>query len=240
MKKLLFLPDVHAPYHNRRALRLVHQVILEWRPDILVCLGDWLDNLAVSGHEPAKVRQAYLKAEAATAATVLRNLTSTVPTRHFVMGNHETRLGRYIARKAPALDGLLDVESLLGLELWDSVTPYNETLRLGKLNITHDVGKAGANAHRSAAASFMGSTAIGHTHRMAYEVIGRQEGPPVVAAMFGWLGDASEVEYLHRAEAKRWPLGFGTGRMEDNGVVHVTPVPIVNYRACVEGRLYVG
>lgn len=240
MKKILFIPDTHAPYHDERAVRVVEHVVNDWQPEIIVVLGDWLDNLAVSGHEPAKVIERNLKREVAVAATRLEGLTRGVAQRHFVMGNHETRLERFIAKKAPELAGMLDIEDMLCLGKWTSVTQYNETLRLGKLNITHDVGKAGQNAHRSAAQSYMGSTIIGHTHRMGYDVIGRQAGPPIVAAMFGWLGDYTEVEYLHRAEAKRWPLGFGIGRMEPSGVVHVTPVPIVNYRACVEGELFDG
>ncbi len=240
MKKILFVPDTHAPYHDERAVRIVEQIVNEWEPQTIVVLGDWIDNLSVSGHEPAKTFDRNLKREAAVAATRLEGLTRGIPERHFVMGNHETRLERFIAKKAPELDGLVNIEDLLGLGKWTSVTPYNETLKLGKLNITHDVGKAGQNAHRSAAQSYMASAIIGHTHRMAYDVIGRQAGPPVVAAMFGWLGDYRKVEYLHRAEAKRWPLGFGIGRMEPSGVVHVTPVPIVNYKACVEGVLYVG
>lgn len=240
MKKILFVPDTHAPYHDERAVRIVEQIVNEWEPQTIVVLGDWIDNLSVSGHEPAKTFDRNLKREAAVAATRLEGLTRGIPERHFVMGNHETRLERFIAKKAPELDGLVNIEDLLGLGKWTSVTPYNETLKLGKLNMTHDVGKAGQNAHRSAAQSYMGSVAIGHTHRMAYDVIGRQAGPPVVAAMFGWLGDYRKVEYLHRAEAKRWPLGFGIGRMEPSGVVHVTPVPIVNYKACVEGVLHVG
>lgn len=240
MKKIIFVPDTHAPAHDERAVRVVEQVVNDWEPECLVVLGDWLDNLAVSGHEPAKVQDRNLKHEVAVAATRLEGLTRGIKERHYIIGNHETRLERYIAKKAPELDGLLDIADMLCLRKWTSITPYNETLKLGKLNITHDVGKAGQNAHRSAAQSYMGSAIIGHTHRMAYDVIGRQAGPPVVAAMFGWLGDYRKVEYLHRAEAKRWPLGFGIGRMEPNGVVHVTPVPIVNYKACVEGRLYVG
>lgn len=240
MKKILFVPDTHAPYHDERAVRIVEQIVNEWEPECIVVLGDWIDNLSVSGHEPAKTFDRNLKREAAVAATRLEGLTRGIPERHFVLGNHETRLERFIAKKAPELDGLVNIEDLLGLGKWTSVTPYNETLNLGKLNITHDVGKAGQNAHRSAALSYMASAIIGHTHRMGYDVIGRQAGPPIVAAMFGWLGDYRKVEYLHRAEAKRWPLGFGIGRMEPSGVVHVTPVPIVNYRACVEGVLYNG
>ena len=240
MKRIVFCPDVHAPYHDERAVSLVEQVINEWEPEIFVDLGDFADNLAASGHEPGRVFEKNLKRELHLAATRLEGLTRGIPERHFVIGNHETRLERFIAKRAPELDGLVDIEDLLGLRKWTSVTQYNETLRLGKLNITHDVGKAGQNAHRSAASSYMSSAIIGHTHRMAYDVIGRQAGPPVVAAMFGWLGDYRKVEYLHRAEAKRWPLGFGIGRMEESGVVHVTPIPIVNYKACVEGVLYGG
>lgn len=240
MNKILFVPDTHAPYHDERAVRIVEQIVNEWEPQTIVVLGDWIDNLSVSGHEPAKTFDRNLKREAAVAATRLESLTRGIAERHFVMGNHETRLERFIAKKAPELDGLVNIEDLLGLGKWTSVTPYNETLKLGKLNITHDVGKAGQNAHRSAAQSYMSSAIIGHTHRMAYDVIGRQAGPPVVAAMFGWLGDFRKVEYLHRAEAKRWPLGFGIGRMEESGVVHVTPIPIVNYKACIEGCLYGG
>lgn len=240
MKKILFVPDTHAPAHDERAVRVVESVINDWEPDILVVGGDWADNLAASDHAKTRAGLLNVKDELLAAATRLETLSRGIKERHFIMGNHETRLERYIAKKAPELDGLLDIADLLCLQKWTSITPYNETLKLGKLNITHDVGKAGQNAHRSAAQSYMGSAIIGHTHRMAYDVIGRQAGPPVVAAMFGWLGDYRKVEYLHRAEAKRWPLGFGIGRMEPNGVVHVTPVPIVNYKACVEGRLYVG
>lgn len=240
MKKILFVPDVHAPYHDKRAVALVRKVVEKWQPDTIVILGDFLDNLAVSGHEDAKVREKNLKREVEAAEAALWELVDGVREKHFVIGNHETRLDRYIAKKAPELAGLLSVEEMLGLGAFDGVTPYNETLKLGKLNITHDVGKAGQNAHRQAAQSYMGSAIIGHTHRMGYDVLGRQAGAPVVAAMFGWLGDYRQVEYLHRAEAKRWPLGFGIGRMEPNGVVHVTPVPIVNYKACVEGVLYGG
>lgn len=240
LKKLLFCPDVHAPYHDERAVSLVEQVINEWQPDTFVDLGDWADNLSATGHKSTRTFFKNVKKELEQAETRLESLTRGISERHFVIGNHETRLERFIAEKAPELDGLVNIEDLLGLGKWTSVTPYNETLKLGKLNITHDVGKAGQNAHRSAAQSYMASAVIGHTHRMGYDVIGRQAGPPVVAAMFGWLGDYRKVEYLHRAEAKRWPLGFGIGRMEPSGVVHVTPVPIVNYAACVEGVLYVG
>jgi hypothetical protein len=116
--------------------------------------------------------------------------------------------------------------------------PYRKTYKLGRLYLTHDTGKAGPNAHRQARDAHMGNTIIGHTHRMAYEVKGTFQGQPHLAAMFGWLGDADKAgTYLHEAASSDWAHGFGLGYMEEDGTVHVQPVPIINGKALVEGRL---
>jgi hypothetical protein len=57
--------------------------------------------------------------------------------------------------------------------------------------------------------------------------------------MFGWLGDAEKAgDYLHEAKASDWCHGIGLGYMEPSGIVHVTPVPFINGRCVVEGRLF--
>jgi hypothetical protein len=118
--------------------------------------------------------------------------------------------------------------------------PYRQSVKLGKLNLTHDTGSAGVNAHRQSAARFMGSTVIGHTHRMAYEVTGRFDASPYLACMLGWLGDRGRAaKYLHEASAASWVHGFGVGYLEPtSGVVYLTPVPIIDGRCVVEGVLY--
>lgn len=246
--QVLIVPDVHVPNHDRRAWKLLMDVCRSVKFDHVVVLGDFIDNDAVSLHEPHKVRARNLKRELAAGADALNELwAATHQASHtYCEGNHETRLQRYIARKAPELEGLLSVkQSLLGNsnagagDLWRWV-PYNESVRLGKVNFTHDVGEAGLNAHRGAAKAFMSSAIIGHTHRMSYEVTGRVDGAPVLGAMFGWLGDYRRVDYQHRAKAKQWPLGFGTGVFGHGGVIHVQPVPIINYTCCVYGDLHVG
>lgn len=237
----LILPDVHAPFHNKRAVRLVRDVIEGEQPDTVISLGDFADNLAASGHQQTKAQNLpSIAEELAEARIVLHDLVAGIPERHFIMGNHETRLNRYIAKNAPALRDWVSVEEALGLDSWDTVTQYNETLRLGKVCFTHDLGEAGANAHRSAVSKYMACAVIGHTHRMAYEVFARQDDLPVVGAMFGWLGDADKVDYLHRVKAKQWPLGFGWFLREPTGVMHITPVPIIDYKCVVAGTIYSG
>ncbi len=118
---------------------------------------------------------------------------------------------------------------------WEFV-PYKSSIRLGKIHLTHDTGTAGQNAHRQSMNAFQGSVIIGHTHRMEYSVTGNADGPPQVGAMFGWLGNFEEIEYLHQIQARRaWVHGWGVGYLEPSGVIHIQPVPVVDGSCCIGG-----
>jgi hypothetical protein len=118
------------------------------------------------------------------------------------------------------------------------VTPYQETLRLGKLNVTHDLGKSGATAHEDARRAYEGNAIIGHTHRSSVSYQANMYGMPHLAAMFGWLGDPKQIDYRHQAKAMReWVHGVGIGLMEPDGVAHIHAVPFINGRAAVFGEI---
>ena len=56
----------------------------------------------------------------------------------------------------------------------------------------------------------------------------------------GWvgLGDVKKIDYKHKVKALReWCHGFGLAYLEPNGAVHVRPVPIVDGKCLIEGRL---
>lgn len=241
-KRILFVPDAHVPNNDIGAVSVLLRAAKVWAPHILVILGDWADFASVSMHEPDDVKQVMLKDEAATAKWTLDYLVESCgPQLHrriYIEGNHEQRLARYVARRAPALWDSVSVPALLGLDFRWEFVPYRSSIRLGRLHITHDTGKAGRNAHRQSASAHLGSTVIGHTHRMAYDVTGTFDGMPYLAAMFGWLGDRKLAgSYTHEANAAEWAHGFGTGLMLDNGIVHVQPVPIIDGHAVVGGQL---
>jgi hypothetical protein len=88
--------------------------------------------------------------------------------------------------------------------------------------------------------AFQHNIVIGHTHRLGYAVEGNAQGERHVTAMFGWLGDVEQIDYMHRVKAiKDWSLGFGIGYLEPKtGTVYLVPIPIVNYTCVVEGKLY--
>jgi hypothetical protein len=74
---------------------------------------------------------------------------------------------------------------------------------------------------------------------MNFRVEGNAKGVPHVGASFGWLGDVEKVDYMHRIRANRdWVLGFGVGVVRENGVIHLQPVPIVQYSCMVGLELF--
>lgn len=239
LRRVLFIPDTHAPYHDEKKFQLMLRAAQVLKPDIVIVLGDFADFYAVSSHSKNPDRAADLEYEVGIVKEKLREVESlNASTNVYIAGNHEDRLSRYLCERAPALFKTVQIPEVLDLkERWHYV-PYKGTYRLGKLHLTHDVGTAGRNANRQAMDAYQGSCIIGHTHRMEYSVVGRVDGPPVLGAMLGWLGDFERIDYMHSVKARRdWVHGFGIGFMEPNGIVHVQPVPIVNDAVCILGQV---
>lgn len=240
---MLWIPDAHHPYASKRAWKLLLGVAAGFKPDIVVIQGDFGDCKSVGDHQNDKVTRVHLLEELAGVARALDELhaaTLASTERIYMAGNHENRVDRYITSHAPALEGMVSYQEHLKLKDrgWTWV-PYRTTRRIGKVHNTHDTGKAGVNAHRQAALAHMGSTIIGHTHRMAYDVKGKFGGLPYLAAMFGWLGDPETAgDYAHEANRAEWVHGCGVGLLLPGGVIHVQPVPFINNRAWVGGTLY--
>lgn len=242
LEPILFVPDSHFPYQDKRAWSLMIKVGKYIKPAHILIQGDFMDCAPVSSHSKDPRRILRLPAEIAATKSGLSDLESLgAKNLVYIAGNHEDRLERYLKDKAPDLIDFVNIPDLLDLSKrgWEYV-PYKSHYKLGKLFVTHDTGTAGPTAHSKALNDFQNNVVIGHTHRMAYEVRGNAQGKPHVAAMFGWLGDSRKADYMHRIKALRdWSLGFGIGYLEPkSGMVYITPVPIVNYTCVVNGKLF--
>lgn len=239
----VIIPDTHVPYEDKRALQIVFKALDLLRPDRLIILGDFFDFYQVSFHDKDPSRgKTRLSDDIDYGKERLRQLRGYVREAHFIEGNHENRLTRYIFKYATEVAdiGNLHVPHVLGLkDLGYHFTPYRQHLSIGKMNFTHDTGDAGQYAHYRSQATFEGNVVIGHTHRMGYSVVGNALGKPHVSAMFGWLGDYEQIDYEHRIKVLRNSvLGFGIGyHNTETGCWHLQPVPIVNYTAVVNGVL---
>lgn len=206
----------------------------------VLILGDFFDCYAVSQHRKDPRRTRLIAWELGEARKLVRDLDACgFEQKIFIEGNHEWRFDRYLQDFAPALVGLHDKRELFGLTKSWKYVPYMDDEQVGKINATHDLGKAGDGALKDAMASYMDNVVIGHTHLFEMRVRGNARGIPHVGASFGWLGDIKKIDYKHQVKAKRdYVLGFGVGHERGNGVMYVEPVPIVQYTCCVEGRLF--
>lgn len=240
LEKWVVIPDCHVPYEDPEAFGLMLRAAKAVGVKNCVILGDFADFYAVSSHDKDPTRILELHWEVECVKARLRELEAVFKgKRIFIGGNHEDRLARYLAKKAPELFTTIKVEQLFGLREggWQYV-PYKQYAKIGKLHLTHDVGKAGSGAHANALGAFQGNTVIGHTHRFGYVVEGTVRGEAHLGAMVGWLGDFDKVDYMHAAKARReWVHGFGLLYVEKSGCVHLSPIPIVNGKVVVEGKL---
>lgn len=240
IQRILFVPDCHHPFVDKKAWRLLLKIGQQFKPDILVTLGDFLDCFSVSAHDKDPRRKLFLDDEVEAGKRALAQLDNLgAKKKIFVAGNHEFRLARYLMQKAPELFNTVKIEDLLELKKNDwHYIPYRDSYKIGRLWVTHDTGRAGRNANNQSMDDFQSNVVIGHTHRIGYSISSNAKGSPHVGAMFGWLGNAAEADYMHRVKANRdWALGCGVGYLLPSGVVHLTPIPFVNYQVMLEGEL---
>ena len=239
VQKILFVTDAHVPYQDTVALELVHKTIKAIKPDILCVLGDFADFYSVSAHDKSPDRRIKLADEVAAVRKELSRFEKLkIKRRIFISGNHENRLERYIASKAPELFGFVSIPELFELEKngWEYV-PYKRHVMLGRLAVSHDYGSAGQTAHRTATQKLGAPVVIGHTHRAGTVSRRNMDGDLLMSGMFGWLGDVSQIDYAHSAQVGTdWVTGFGIGYLMQCGTVVLNPVPIMGNRCVVEGK----
>lgn len=239
LERILFIPDCHRPYHSKASWALMLRAAKKFKPHRIVVLGDFGDFYCTSQHTKNPNRARNLETEVDSCNEGLDELDALgAKFKHFVQGNHEENLERYLANKAPELFNMVSIKKLFRLkERGWTYTPYRQALKIGKMNVTHETGSAGAAAHTKSMEAFQGNCVIGHTHRMSVSYAGNAKGETHVGAMFGWLGDPESAEYMHNIQKRHWTHGFGLGWMEKSGIVHLQAVPIVKGRCLVNGEI---
>lgn len=243
---MLLIADAHRPYHDKKAWALMLAVGQKLKPHHIIVNGDMADFYTVSSHSKDPARMVHFEDEVEDVNVGLDELDA-LGAKHkmFVEGNHEDRLRRYMEDKAPEMFGTVTVNDLFNLKGrgWAHTT-YKEHTKLGKLHVTHDVGTAGRYSAYRALDTYQHSVTTGHSHRLSYVVEGNAVGEHKLSASFGWLGDVSKADYMHRMNAnKNWALGFGVGHLNPaTGVAYLVPVPIISvkgtYTCVVNGHYH--
>lgn len=208
--------DIHIPFQDALAVKSFLNYCAKKQPEIIVLNGDVLDMFMLSRFTKGEGRNPL--EEITECRQLLESLRALCPSSQifYVIGNHETRLERYVLNKAPELASLIeDVFSILkvsdfkirgcaSLTVNDSLVLKHGTL-LGN--------KSGLSAIKEMEASYM-SGATGHTHRLC-KYIARKAGRKFFWIETGCLCDLNP-EYMINPN---WQQGFASIEIK-NGKVH--------------------
>ncbi len=233
--RVLYLTDVHIPYHNIEALSAAIQFGHDKRIDTIFIGGDFLDFYSLSTFE-RDPRQRGFADELEMGREVLGILCREFPdaAMFYQLGNHEERFERYMRVKAPELlsvdefriDRLLNFDKL-GIVLIDG----KRVAKAGKLNIVHghEFGRGGASSSVNPARGLYNrsktSTICGHHHQTSEHTERDLNGDIVTTWSCGCLCELSP-EYM---PINRW--NHGTAFIEidhDNGRFTVDNRRIIN------------
>lgn len=237
------IPDLHAPFHDKKAWSCFLKAARAVKPDNIVIIGDFADCYAVSFHPKTPGRKSNLDWEIDVTNKCLDQVMKLGAKRVvYCGGNHEFRMDRFIRDKAPELHGLkgTTMPELLRLKKrgvqW---VPYMQYVRIGKVAYTHEIGRCGVNTARATLMDFGGNIVVGHSHRAGLSYQGTVHDGQRVCMNVGHMADVKDIDYFHRARAERdWETGFGIVDQDKRGIGWMTFVPIIYNRCMVDGKQY--
>lgn len=233
---IVFPTDVHLMAVSEEAqlhpaLRLVMKFIKEFRPEVVIWGGDFLNMQAISPHARKgsnlkELEMQRLSLDYQLGQRLLEELRPCCDYMEYLEGNHEHWAVR-LMEEFPGLTGLLDVATNLTLsELGIGWTDINKVLRFGKPNFTHGwyVNKYHARRHLDE----MGDHIIyGHTHdhqKVVKPVRASRE--PFLAMSCGCLCDLNP--HYKRNRPNDWMHGFGLIEVAPSGNFAAHFIPIIN------------
>ena len=152
-KKILVLPDVQAkPGHDFSYLMRIGQYMVEKKPDIVVCIGDFADMPSLSSYDKGKKAfegRRYKRDIEASHEAMSAFLTPLVdynygkqpediyrPRMVLTLGNHEDRINRAV-NEDPKLDGIMSVADLKYAEFGWEVIPFLKVIVIEGVAFSH-------------------------------------------------------------------------------------------------------
>jgi len=139
-EKVFFNTDLHVPSHDENILSLQEQFCEDYKPDVVVNLGDLADNRALNHHEMEKngwkINKSILD-EYASAHYVLKQMRRWGKIYHLLLGNHE-RFVKDFFDKLPQFKDLLSFSFLCNIKSLNiNLIDMKNILRLHKMKFIH-------------------------------------------------------------------------------------------------------
>jgi predicted phosphodiesterase len=240
MKKVLVIPDTHAPLQDKRAVDCVMNYALDYKPDTIVHLGDVGEYSSVSHwlqDKRGKLEGLRTADEIAAAVELLGRFRKQFPKAELIvtMGNHDDWLNIY-TDVHPEMKKTVDIERDYRNAGW-RVIEINKPFQIGKLLLFHGMF---TNEHhaKSTVHAFSKSCLYGHTHTAQLHIESFYDGEKS-AQSIGCLCNKNPDFLKNRPN--RWIHGFATVDVDvANGDFFTDFIKIVRGRFSRNGKIYKG
>lgn len=239
------------PDHNQKALELIYKFILDFKPDTLHILGDFLNCTSISKYETDPYYGISFADEINLGKVIIEKLLKHVkkvnPDSQVIYsnGNHEARLLKFLSRQADELAGLnndgeyiLSIPHLLELKKHKiKFYEYGKGYRVGDYYLTHgEIARSKAGFTAQAMLDKYGSSGLsGHTHRLSF-INRTQMGNIKTWIETGCLCNLQPTPaYMVSPD---WCNGFVVG-YEDKGKFYPQAIKIENNKFIFNGKEYI-
>lgn len=254
MTKFLATFDLHygferrnghkIPLHDPKAWAAVIKFAQDFKPHIWVMGGDILDCGAISHHnhgKPGQTEGLKLLADATEGRKLIIDPAEEITKGDliYITGNHEDWLTKF-TDMFPALEGIIDLNSLLKLKRWE-IVPQGGAYNLGKLTFIHgDTIKGGEHVAKNGVINYERSVRFGHFH--TYQTFTKTSALDYKNAKTGIAVPClcTKTPSYGRGAPNKWCQGFLFGYVDDKGFYNDYVVTIIDGKFTVGGKTYVG
>lgn len=213
MKSILAIPDMHLPFHSRRALLELYEVIKRRKPSYLVQLGDFYDLYSWSkfprSHNLCTPLQ-EIKNARKSGEVFWRMVRQLAPKAQCVMlrGNHDSRAVKRALEKAPELEEWTSkgIDALLTFDGVETLGDSRDVIVIEDIAFHHGyLLQPGAHAR-----VFGKNTVVGHTHRGGVATLNIGD-KTIWELNAGYLGNrfTLPMSYSQQRRFCNWSLGYG-------------------------------
>ena len=232
----LIFGDLHVPFHDIRAIKVMCQIIGDLRPDRIIENGDGLDCYLFSkfSKDPARAETFQREREIHGGITKIIRETSPESAYLYLGGDEDNHLQRYVKNIVWA-NNLSDVPELQIpgiLYLEDDEYTEGPIFLRDTFRISHGI-RYGENSTKLSMIDYMISGLQNHSHRMGcyYRTTATHS---YVYAQNGHMSDVDKAWKKH----PNWQQGFSILYMRADGGFQIEQIPIVNHKAIFRGKLY--
>lgn len=142
-KKVLIIPDLHAPYQHPDALDFLLKIKKQYSPQVIINLGDELDNHAISFHNSDSALLSADK-ELERAIEVLQDLHSMFDRMYLVSSNHGDLKYRRLKHHGIPIAHLKSQKELYGTPKWNWYDDLVLNTHKGDVYVCHGRSSNGA------------------------------------------------------------------------------------------------